>query len=99
MKCKRKKSSIFPLAFHHKSCKTRFIPLAQSLGRLICPSTYSTESLISAIICLISPEKIPGAGMSLERTLSMSPSDENTYIIKDESIELGRLILQGKLYT
>ncbi|GHP00987.1 hypothetical protein KSF_110340 [Reticulibacter mediterranei] len=29
----------------------------------------------------------------------MPPEDENTYVIKDESIELGRLILQDKLYT
>jgi ubiquinone/menaquinone biosynthesis C-methylase UbiE len=29
----------------------------------------------------------------------MPSEDENTYVIKDESIELGRLILQDKLYT
>src|SRR6266567_4044187 len=46
------------------------------------------------------PEKTQDAGIALERTLSMPSEDEkNTYVIKDEGIELGRLILQDKLYT
>jgi ubiquinone/menaquinone biosynthesis C-methylase UbiE len=37
--------------------------------------------------------------MWLERILYMPSEDENTYVIKDESVELGRLVLQDKLYT
>ena len=55
----------------------------------------STGNLISAILNEKAQKHWYGTGKD-----SLMPSDdENTYVIKDESIELGRLILQDKLYT